>query len=90
MHRLVEVDWEPLRRLRIARRHFPGRTHRHRQSPHNLLAEFPIGYGDVEAAFASARHVFKESFWQHRGGGHSIECRGTIAARDPHDERLTV
>jgi carbon-monoxide dehydrogenase large subunit len=23
----------------------------HRGSPHNLLAEFPMGYGDVDAAF---------------------------------------
>ena len=88
---LVEVDWEPLPAAADCKAALSaGAPTVHRRSPHNLLAEFPMGYGDVEAAFASARHVFKESFWQHRGGSHSIECRGTIAARDPHDERLTV
>jgi carbon-monoxide dehydrogenase large subunit len=28
--------------------------------------------------------------WQHRGGSHSIECRGSIAAHDPIDDRLTL
>ena len=88
---LVEVDWEALPAAADCKAALAaGAPTVHRRSPHNLLAEFPMGYGDVDAAFASAKHVFKESFWQHRGGSHSIECRGTIAACDPHDERLTV
>jgi carbon-monoxide dehydrogenase large subunit len=88
---LVEVDWEPLSPAADCSAALsPGAPTAHRGSPHNLLAEFPIGYGDVDAAFASAAHVFKESFWQHRGGSHSIECRGTVAASDPNEERLTV
>jgi carbon-monoxide dehydrogenase large subunit len=88
---LVDVDWDPLPAAADCKAALAaGAPTVHRRSPHNLLAEFPIGYGDVDAAFASARHVFKESLWQHRGGSHSIECRGTVAACDPYDGRLTV
>ena len=88
---LVEVDWEPLPAVSDCRVALAsGAPTAHRRSPHNLLAEFPMGYGDVDAAFAKAKHVFKESFWQHRGGSHSIECRGTVASRDPHDDRITM
>ena len=52
-----------------------GAPKAHRASPHNLLAEFDMAYGDVDAAFSKTAHVFRESLWQHRGGGHSIECR---------------
>jgi carbon-monoxide dehydrogenase large subunit len=88
---LVEVDWEPLPAVADCRAALVADAPKvHRRSPHNLLAEFAMGYGDVEGAFASAKHVFRESYWQHRGGSHSIECRGTIAAREDHDGRLTV
>jgi carbon-monoxide dehydrogenase large subunit len=49
-----------------------------------------MGFGDVDGAFSEAAHVFSESIWQHRGGGHSIECRGDVASYDPMDERLTL
>ncbi len=62
----------------------------HRNAPHNLVAEFDMAYGNVEAAFAGAAHVFRESLWQHRGGSHSIECRGVVAAHDPIEDRLTL
>jgi carbon-monoxide dehydrogenase large subunit len=35
----------------------------------NVVSEFTMNYGDVDAAFGSAPHVFRESLWQHRGGG---------------------
>jgi carbon-monoxide dehydrogenase large subunit len=62
----------------------------HRNAPHNLLAEFDTGFGDVDGAFARAKHVFRESIWQHRGGGHSIECRGAVAVHDATEDRLTL
>ena len=68
----------------------PGAPLVHRRSPHNLLAEFDMGYGDVTQAFAKARHVFREALWQHRGGSHSIECRGVVAVHDAAQDRLTV
>jgi carbon-monoxide dehydrogenase large subunit len=68
----------------------PGAALVHSNAPHNLLAEFDVDYGDIETAFRDAPHVFTESIWQHRGGGHSIECRGTLARYDAVEDLLTV
>ena len=62
----------------------------HSSSSHNILAEFDMGYGEVEEAFENAKHVFAEKFWQHRGGSHSIECRGSVASYDPIQKLLTL
>jgi carbon-monoxide dehydrogenase large subunit len=62
----------------------------HRTAPHNLLAEFTLGYGDVDSAFARAPHVLRESLDQHRGGSHSMECRGCVAIPDAVEDRLTL
>jgi len=88
---LVEVDWGPLAAVGDCKAALSADAPKaHRGSPHNLLAEFTMGYGDVDARFAAAKHVFKEQYWQHRGGSHSIECRGTVAVHDGNDGRLTV
>jgi carbon-monoxide dehydrogenase large subunit len=87
----VQVDYEPLPAAADCRGALAaGAPTVHRRSPHNLLAEFDMGYGDVDAAFARAAHVFRESFWQHRGGSHSIECRGAVAVHEPMEDRLTL
>jgi len=62
----------------------------HKNSPHNLLAEFDAHYGDVDQAFANAPHVFREKIWQHRGGSHSLEGRGAVASYDPYEDRLSL
>jgi len=88
---LVEVDWAPLPEVGDCKAALSADAPKaHRHSPHNLVAEFTIGYGDVDAQFAAAKHIFKEKYWQHRGGSHSIECRGTVAVHDGNDGRLTV
>jgi len=88
---LVEVDYEELPAVADCRAALkPGAPRVHRNGPHNLVAEFDMGYGDVAAAFAGAAHVFHESIWQHRGGSHSIECRGDVAVYDPLEDRLTL
>jgi carbon-monoxide dehydrogenase large subunit len=88
---LVEIDYEPLPAISDCRAALAaGAAKVHRSSPHNLLAEFDMAYGDVDAAFRKAAHVFRESLWQHRGGGHSIECRGALAVHDPLEDRLTL
>jgi carbon-monoxide dehydrogenase large subunit len=56
----------------------------------NIVSEFLMAYGDVEAAFDSAPHVFRESLWQHRGGGMAMEPRGVLAQFDDTGEQLTV
>jgi carbon-monoxide dehydrogenase large subunit len=88
---LVETDYEPLPAASDCRAALaPDAPRAHRKSPHNLLAEFNMGYGDVDAAFAKAAHVFRQSLWQHRGGSHSIECRGAVALHEPAEDRLTL
>jgi carbon-monoxide dehydrogenase large subunit len=88
---LVAVDWDVLPAVADCRDALsPEAPKVHRGAPHNLLAEFTMDYGDVDRAFAAAPHRFSESIWQHRGGGHSIETRGTVAFEDPLDGRLTL
>jgi carbon-monoxide dehydrogenase large subunit len=88
---LVVVDYDPLPAAVDCRAALEaGAPKVHNDAPHNLLAEFGMGYGDVDRAFAGAQHVFSESFWQHRGGSHSIECRGAVAVHDPMADKLTL
>ena len=49
-----------------------------------------MAYGDVEAAFAAAPHVFREELWQHRGGGMAMETRGVLAQVDATSNSLTL
>ena len=62
----------------------------HKGAEDNLLAEFDIGYGDTDSAFASADHTFSEDFHIHRGGSHSMECRGAVSAYDPATDQITL
>ena len=62
----------------------------HRGAASNLAAELTLEYGAVDAAFAGAAHVFAEQLAIHRGGSHSMECRGVVAIPDPVEDRLTV
>ena len=60
---LVAVDYDPLPAVADCRAALAaGAPGVHRDAPHNLLAEFGMGYGDVDRAFAAAAHVFRESF----------------------------
>ena len=68
----------------------PGSPTAHLNAPGNLVAEFELGYGDHAGVFASAPHVIRESYWQHRGVAQSMECRGVLARFDTVDERLTM
>lgn len=87
---LVEVHYDPLPAASDCRAALAeDAAWVHRDGPDNLLSEFDIGYGDVDAVFAEAPHVFAESLWQHRGGGHSMECRGGIAEYDATTDFLS-
>ncbi|RDV02012.1 xanthine dehydrogenase family protein molybdopterin-binding subunit [Undibacter mobilis] len=88
---LVEIEFKPLEAAfdcRIALEPDAPRVHSDAQS--NLVAEFATAYGDVNAAFAGATHVFKDSYWMHRGCATSVECRGCIASQDDVDGKLTL
>jgi aerobic carbon-monoxide dehydrogenase large subunit len=56
----------------------------------NIAANFRLAYGDIDAAFAGAAHVFEEEIWQHRGGGMAMETRAVLASHDPASDLLTV
>ena len=67
-----------------------GRAARPSRRAAQYRREFDMGYGDIAAAFAAAPHVFRQSFFQHRGVGQPMECRGTVAVFEPIEERLDV
>ena len=46
----------------------------------NLVASLSGRFGNVGEVFDSAAHVFREQLLLHRGGCHSMECRGVIAS----------
>ena len=88
---LVEIEYDVLPAISDCRDALsPGAALVHSDASDNLIAEFTSSYGDVEAAFAGASHVFKDKYWQHRGCAHSMECRGCLASLDPVDDKLTL
>ncbi|MFT5438594.1 MAG: carbon-monoxide dehydrogenase large subunit [Alphaproteobacteria bacterium] len=87
---MVFVDYDPLMPVADCREALkPGATLVHRDAPHNELAAFDLGYGEVDQVFSTAPHVYAESFWQHRGGSHSIEGRGCVAIYNEIKQQLT-
>ena len=88
---MVRVDYEPLPAMvDVAAALDDDAPLAHADSPDNLIATLSIGFGDVDGAFANAPHVLSESFRQHRGGCHAMECRGVIASVDPAHGGLTM
>ena len=88
---LVAVDYQPLPAVSDCRRALaPDAPPVHRGRASNLLVEFRQAYGDVADAFARAPHRASVDLKQHRGGAHSIEGRGALAAYDVNEERLTL
>jgi aerobic carbon-monoxide dehydrogenase large subunit len=67
-----------------------GAPRAHADIGSNVLSTFRLAYGDVDAAFAAAPHVFEEEIWQHRGGGMAIETRAVLASHDASSDMLTV
>jgi aerobic carbon-monoxide dehydrogenase large subunit len=67
-----------------------GAARAHADLASNVAATFRLAYGDSDAAFAGAAHVFEEQIWQHRGGGMAIETRAVLASHDTASDLLTV
>ena len=83
------VDYEPLpfvADVRTAKDSAPIR----RELTTNVITTYKVAFGDVDAAFAKAAHVFKQELWQHRGAAHSIEARGLLAELRQTDGGITV
>ncbi len=87
----VEVDYEPLDAVADCRAALlTGGPSVHDKLSHNLVAAFDFDYGNTGEAFSDAHLVIRESFHLHRGGAHSIECRGVVAHPDPVTGHLTL
>lgn len=88
---LVEVDYDPLPVVTDAREAAePGSPTVRRELTSNVLNAFTVGYGETDAAFAQAAHVFQDTLWQHRGCGMSLEGRGVVAEPRAVDGSLCV
>ena len=88
---LVDVDYEVLPAATDCRSAIePGAPTVRRELVSNIVATYQVAYGDHEAAFGNAAHVFHEELWQHRGGGHPIEGRGLVAELRAADNAMTV
>ncbi|MBT5050474.1 MAG: xanthine dehydrogenase family protein molybdopterin-binding subunit [Rhodospirillaceae bacterium] len=80
---MVEVAFDPLPAAADCRDALePDAPLVHSNSDHNICAEFDMAYGDVDAVFSQAAHVFEENLKMHRGGSHSMECRGCVAEHE--------
>ncbi|MGH6770613.1 MAG: xanthine dehydrogenase family protein molybdopterin-binding subunit [Xanthobacteraceae bacterium] len=88
---LVEVDYEllpPAADCRDAVK--PGSPTVRRELTSNVVATYKVDFGDNDAAFAKAAHVFHADLWQHRGAGHPIEGRGILAEFHRGNDGITV
>jgi carbon-monoxide dehydrogenase large subunit len=88
---LVEIEFEVLPAASDAREAVaPGAPLVHTDIPSNVALVVRTSYGDVDAAFARAAHVFKDDIWTHRGGGMALETRAVAASHDSATDMLTV
>ena len=88
---MVAVDYDILPAVEDCREAVkPGTPSAHADVADNVAAALKMEYGDVDAAFAKAPHVFDEKFWMHRGGGMCMETRAVAASHDPASDFLTV
>ena len=81
---LIEVDYKPLPVVADIRKAVVDASVTvRREATTNVLNTLKVAYGDIDAAFATASHVFKEDLWQHRGCAHPMETRGVVAECRP-------
>src|SRR5215831_7803680 len=87
----VAVEYEPLDAVSDCRDGLePGVARSHSDLATNVAAFVPMSYGDVDAAFAGAAHVFEEEIFQHRGAAMTLEGRAVLASHDQVSDVLTV
>ena len=79
----VIVDWRPLPAVAHCLEALkPSAAPVHSAMKDNLAGRFTLAFGEVDAAFAAAPHVFSARYDTHRGTGHPMECRGVAAVYD--------
>lgn len=88
---LVNVEYVPLGVAGDCRRALGADAPvAHGNASSNLAATLRASYGSVEHAFREAELVLADRFEMHRGGCHSMECRGVVAQFDQHEDTLRV
>jgi carbon-monoxide dehydrogenase large subunit len=88
---VVDVDYDVLGAVCDCRDAIKtGAPRAHSDVEDNVAAFVRMEYGDVDAAFARAPHVFEERMWLHRGGGMAMETRAVTASHDRAGDLLTV
>jgi aerobic carbon-monoxide dehydrogenase large subunit len=87
----VEIDFEALPAISDCRDAVaPGAARVHSDLATNVAASLPMSYGDVDAAFANAAHVFEEDMFLHRGGAMTLEGRAVLASYDAGTDVLSI
>ena len=98
---LIDVEYEALPAIVDVRKALAEDAPKaHLGDGSNLGGQLRAKFGDIDAAFAGADHVFSAEFLQHRGGCHAMECRGapdrapasttTASARRRRDRKSVV
>ena len=87
---LIDIDYELLSAVADCRDAARGGPAVRRELSNNVISSQRVAYGDAEAAFRNAKHVFRDELWQHRGSAHSIECRGSLAQYDAARDGVTL
>src|SRR5215510_2306872 len=62
----------------------------HEEFGTNVISEYRVGKGDVEATFREAPRTLARRFHHHRYTGTPMECRGVVADWDGRTQSLTV
>jgi CO/xanthine dehydrogenase Mo-binding subunit len=87
---LIEVDYEPLTPIVDARRAAePGSPLLFEDKDSNIMFQRQFTWGEVDAAFNGADHVFTQAFRWHRVGANPIETFGVISQWDPVEGNVT-
>ena len=87
----VIVDWHPLDAVADCETALsPSAPAVHAGLSDNVAGRFSLGFGDVDADFRTAPHVFRERYEPHRGAGHPMECRGVVAQYDTGGDAFRI
>lgn len=62
----------------------------HEQYGTNMIGDFEIGKGNVEAALAQAPHHLKRRFYHHRYAAMPMECRGVVGSYDLRTDSMSI
>ncbi|MER5261525.1 xanthine dehydrogenase family protein molybdopterin-binding subunit [Actinosynnema sp. NPDC002837] len=86
---LIDVEYEPLPAVTTLEQALaPDAPRLHEDWPDNVAGRAVVAQGDVEAAFARADVVLRETFRFARQWGASLETRGVVATWDPFTSHL--